>query len=96
MIYKCMKDSLNQLSKLLLAKYAKNNIRVNSVRYSPLPPLKAQTNNFKFIENLFKRTQLGPIEIQEECLRIIKFLLSKEASYINRSEIAFDSGRTLS
>ena len=93
-LYGSMKAALSQSTRYLSANMASHGVRVNSVSYGPFPSLEVQEKSPDFIERLASRTHLGRIGKAEESAGVIKFLLSKQSSYITGADISVDGGWT--
>ena len=89
--YSVVKHGLVGLTKYYASLFAKNNIRFNMI--SPGPVYKNQ--NQKFLNELKKITPMNRIGLPKDLSGAIKFLLSKNSSFITGQNLLIDGGRTI-
>ena len=89
--YSVVKHGLVGLTKYYASLFAKNNIRFNMI--SPGPVYKKQ--NQKFLNELKKITPMNRIGLPKDLSGAIKFLLSKNSSFITGQNLLIDGGRTI-
>ncbi|ENX57318.1 hypothetical protein F885_03477 [Acinetobacter higginsii] len=81
------------LVRSLADRLARDNIRINSVSPGQIHTPMVQASLDSLPENFFeKRILLGRLGQPEEIGRVVRFLLSDEASYITAAEIVVDGG----
>lgn len=92
-IYSAAKGGMLSLVRSLADRLARDNIRINSVSPGQImtPMMKPAVDNLP--EGFFeKRILLERIGVPEEIGRVVRFLLSNEASYITAAELVVDGG----
>jgi NAD(P)-dependent dehydrogenase (short-subunit alcohol dehydrogenase family) len=92
-IYSAAKGGMLSLVRSLADRLARDNIRINSVSPGQImtPMMKPAVDNLP--EGFFeKRILLERIGAPEEIGRVVRFLLSNEASYVTAAEIVVDGG----
>lgn len=92
-IYSAAKGGMLSLVRSLADRLARDNIRINSVSPGQIktPMMKPAVDNLP--EGYFeKRILLERIGVPEEIGRVVRFLLSNEASYITAAELVVDGG----
>ncbi|OEY95496.1 3-oxoacyl-ACP reductase [Acinetobacter proteolyticus] len=92
-IYSAAKGGMLSLVRSLADRLARDNIRINSVSPGQIHTPMVQASLDSLPENFFeKRILLGRLGQPEEIGRVVRFLLSDEASYITAAEIVVDGG----
>ena len=92
-IYSAAKGGMLSLVRSLADRLARDKIRINSVSPGQImtPMMKPAVDNLP--EGFFeKRILLERIGVPEEIGRVVRFLLSNEASYITAAELVVDGG----
>ena len=92
-IYSAAKGGMLSLVRSLADRLARDNIRINSLSPGQImtPMMKPAVDNLP--EGYFeKRILLERIGVPEEIGRVVRFLLSDEASYITAAELVVDGG----
>jgi NAD(P)-dependent dehydrogenase (short-subunit alcohol dehydrogenase family) len=90
-IYGMSKASINQLTKYLAVYSAKNNIRVNAVAPGGIYN-KENPQGPDFVQRYSARVPMGRMANLSDVTPIIKFLISRNASYITGQIINVDGG----
>ena len=89
--YSVIKHGIHGLTKYLASLWAEKNIRVNT-----LSPGGIENNqDKKFIQKVKKIIPMGRMARITEYKETIKFLCSKESSYITGQNFVVDGGRTI-
>ncbi|XP_030938497.1 tropinone reductase homolog At5g06060-like isoform X5 [Quercus lobata] len=97
-IYGASKGAINQLTKDLACKWAKDNIRSNCVApwFIRTPLVEAVLNDEQFLKLVNARTPLGrpgePKEVSAKVLSLVAFLCLPASSYITGQIICVDGG----
>lgn len=92
-IYSAAKGGMLSLVRSLADRLARDKIRINSVSPGQImtPMMKPAVDNLP--EGFFeKRILLERIGVPEEIGRVVRFLLSNEASYVTAAELVVDGG----
>lgn len=92
-VYSAAKGGMLSLVRSLADRLARDHIRINSVSPGQImtPMMKPAVDNLP--EGFFeKRILLERIGVPEEIGRVVRFLLSNEASYITAAELVVDGG----
>jgi NAD(P)-dependent dehydrogenase (short-subunit alcohol dehydrogenase family) len=89
--YSVVKHGLVGLTKYYASLFAKNNIRFNMI--SPGPVYKNQ--NKKFLNELKKIIPMNRMGLPKDLAGAVKFLLSKESSFVTGQNLLIDGGRTI-
>jgi NAD(P)-dependent dehydrogenase (short-subunit alcohol dehydrogenase family) len=92
-IYSAAKSGMLGLIRSLADRLAQDNVRINAVSPGQImtPMMKPAVDNLP-AGTFERRILLGRIGAPEEIGRVVRFLLSNEASYITASEIVVDGG----
>jgi len=92
-IYSAAKGGMLSLVRSLADRLAQDNIRVNSVSPGQIMTAMMKPAVDNLPQGYFeKRILLERIGVPEEIGRVVRFLLSAEASYITAAEIVVDGG----
>ncbi|KAI4323887.1 hypothetical protein L6164_023461 [Bauhinia variegata] len=97
-IYSAAKGALNQLTKYLACKWAKDNIRSNCVAPNMIKTPLAESvvkDDSSLLEAFITRTPLGRIGETNEVSSLVAFLCFPEPSYISGQIICVDGGLTV-
>ncbi|KAL2898891.1 hypothetical protein RDABS01_023973, partial [Bienertia sinuspersici] len=95
--YSATKGAINQLAKNLACKWAKDNIRVNSVApwFIRTPLADMVLCDKEYLEKVEGRTPLGRVGEVKEVSALVTFLCMPAASYITGQTICVDGGLTI-
>ena len=93
--YASSKAALNQLTRNMAIKYAKNNIRINTLTPGIFPNYKYQKKYPSFLKNIKNKIPLNRVGKPEEIITSILFLCSPYSSYITCTNIIVDGGYTI-
>ena len=93
--YASSKAALNQLTRNMAIKYAKNNIRINTLTPGIFPNYKYQKKYPSFLKNIKIKIPLNRVGKPEEIITSILFLCSPYSSYITGTNIIVDGGYTI-
>ena len=86
--YTISKHALDGLTKYYGALYAKEGLRINSIRMGGI----LNNQNQNFIENFRQKVPIGRLANKEEILGLVDYLLSKKSSYMVGETINLDGG----
>ena len=93
--YASSKAALNQLTKNMAIKYAKNNIRINTVTPGIFPNPKYIKKYPSFFKKIKSKIPLNRVGSPEEIITSILFLCSPYSSYVTGTNIVVDGGYTI-
>jgi len=93
--YSASKGGVRLMTKRIASKYAKQNIRCNSVHPGMMPPMTtAKDTNRDAATGIYDRIPMGRSGRVEELANAVLFIASDEASYITGTELIVDGGMT--
>jgi NAD(P)-dependent dehydrogenase (short-subunit alcohol dehydrogenase family) len=96
-IYTAAKAGVIGLVRSMADELGRDNIRINAISPGPIDtPIVEPAFKFVSRESFERRIQLGRFGRAEEVGRLVRFLLSDEASYITAAEIVIDGGNLTS
>ncbi len=92
--YQASKGSVRILTKAIAIRYAKDNIRCNSVHPGPIdtPMTASRRDDAEFNEKLISKVPMGRIGQPEEVATGVLYLASDESSYVTGAELVIDGG----
>lgn len=90
--YAASKSALIALAQSLGKELGRFNIRVNTISPGFIGTEMVKVLSKKYLDDLRKQIPLGRFGEPQEIAKVIKFLLSEDASYINCSNIVVDGG----
>ena len=93
--YASSKAALNQLTKNMAIKYAKYNIRINTLTPGIFPNPKIQKKYPSFLKKIKSKIPLNRVGNPEEIITSIIFLCSPYSSYVTGTNIVVDGGYTI-
>lgn len=92
--YAASKSALIALTKSLGKELGRFGIRVNCISPGFVNTKMVKTLSKKYLDNLRQQIPVKKFAEPEEIVNVIKFLISKQASYINCANIVVDGGLT--
>ena len=92
--YSVSKAGVNSLTKSLSLLFRDKKIRVNSIAPGWVSTPMIEGNSKEFYQKLAETNPLGRIAEPNDIANVIKFLLSKDADYINGQVLTVDGGYT--
>jgi len=93
--YASSKAALNQLTKNMAIKYAKHNIRINTLTPGIFPNPKYKKKYPSFLKKIKTKIPLNRVGSPEEIITSILFLCSPYSSYVTGANIVVDGGYTI-
>ena len=92
--YQASKGSVRILTKAIAVRYAKDNIRCNSVHPGPIntPMTTTRTDHNEFNQKLISKVPMGRMGEPEEVASGVLYLASDESSYVTGAELVIDGG----
>ncbi|KAM4083399.1 hypothetical protein ACJW30_08G053400 [Castanea mollissima] len=96
-IYGASKGAMNQLTKNLACKWAKDNIRTNCVApwYIKTPLVQPYLDDENFFNAVISRTPMGRVGEPKEVSSLVAFQCLQATSYMTRQSICVDGGMTV-
>lgn len=97
--YSASKGGLNAMTRALADDLARHNIRINTVAPGQIdtPMLQYSMAEVEGLKESFeRRIMLGRLGTPQEVAKVVRFLLSSDASYITAAEIIVDGGNIAS
>ena len=91
-IYSASKWAVRGLSRVAVAELAAFNIRVNSVYPGPVDTQLLKLNPPEFNQMLADMTPMKRLAQPEDVARVVRFLASDEAAFMNGAELIVDGG----
>jgi NAD(P)-dependent dehydrogenase (short-subunit alcohol dehydrogenase family) len=96
-IYTAAKAGVIGLVHSMADELGRDNIRINAISPGPIDtPIVEPALKFVSRETFERRIQLGRMGRADEVGRLVRFLLSEEASYITAAEVVIDGGNLTS